>query len=276
MPDIPDSYRKYVAWNNLPHLWCPGCGHGITLKSIALALADLEIPPHRSVLTTGIGCSGRAGDYVSFHRFQGTHGRTIAFATGINAADPDLTIIAFLGDGDCYAIGGNHLIHAARRNLNMTVIVGNNMNYGMTGGQFSPVTPLKCVTSTSRSGKTELAVDMCSLTANAGAAFAARTTVYHTNELRSFIKEAISTKGFSFIEVLSPCPTYFGRYNKLGDAVEMLQWLRENTVPLSKADEADGQLWRGKLPTKYRDDFLTAYRKQTGMQEGGGDCLVKD
>jgi len=273
MPGIPSSYAEYVAWDRLPHLWCAGCGHGITLKAIIIALAELGIPRHKALLASGIGCSGRAGDYVSFHRFQGTHGRTLAFATGINAAQPDLTIIAFMGDGDAGAIGGNHLLHAARRNINVTAIVANNLNYGMTGGQFSPLTPEKSITSTSRTGKSEFTMDMCSLVAEAGANYVARTTVYHTGELNTYIKEAISTKGFSLVEVLSPCPTYYGRYNQLGDSVDMMHWLKDNTLSREKfqklsQEERQKYFWRGKLAHRQRSDFITRYKEQTKNAKG--------
>lgn len=264
MSKIPEAYKDFVAWDHLPHMWCSGCGHGITLKAIVMALAELGISPHKALLAGGIGCSGRTGDYVSFHRFQGTHGRTLAFAAGINAAQPDLKIIAFLGDGDCYAIGGNHLLHAARRNLNVTVIVGNNCNYGMTGGQFSPSTPPMRITSTSRVGKTEYHNDMCSVVAEAGASFVARSSIYHTLELFSFIKRAISTKGFSLVEAILPCPTYYGRYNKMGTPVEMMKMLKEICLPLKEYEKLDpgekiNYYWRGIKVQREQEDFTSAY-----------------
>lgn len=263
---IPPSYTDYIDWDRLPHLWCPGCGNGIALKSAAAALAELGIPPDQALLATGVGCSGRAGQYVSFHSFDGTHGRTLAFCTGINAARPELTIIAFLGDGDCGAIGGNHLLHAARRNLNVTVLEINNFNYAMTGGQFSPSTPVYHISSTSRQGKREYAMDMCSLVAEAGANYAASTTVYHSAQLNKFIKEAIDTPGFSFVEILSPCPTYYGRYNKIGGAPEMMTWLKEKAIPLEKynrmsIEEKQKHFPRGKLVQRNREDFFTMNMK---------------
>ena len=267
MPEIPEAYKDFIAWDRLPHMWCSGCGHGITLKAIVMALADLGIPPHKALLASGIGCSGRTGDYVTFHRFQGTHGRTLAFATGINAARPDLKIIAFLGDGDCYAIGGNHLLHAARRNLDVTVIVGNNCNYGMTGGQFSPATPEKKLTSTSRFGKTEYPIDMCNVVAEAGASFVARSSIYHTLELFSYIKQAIATHGFSLVEAILPCPTYYGRYNKMGTPVEMMERLKEICIPLQEyeklsPEEKQNFYWRGIKVQREKEDFHTRYIRQ--------------
>ncbi len=263
---IPAAYTDYINWEGLPHLWCPGCGNGIALRALAVTLAKLGIPPHKALLATGIGCSGRAGDYVSFHSFDGTHGRTLAFCTGINAAQPDLTIIAFLGDGDCGSIGGNHLLHAARRNIDLTVLEINNFNYGMTGGQFSPTTPASSVSSTSRQGKVDFAMDMCYLVAEAGANYVASTTVYHTAALNRYIKEAISTPGFSFVEIASPCPTYYGRYNNIGSGPEMMKWFKEKALPQEKyqelsIEEKQDYLLTGKLVHRERKDFFSLYRK---------------
>jgi len=268
------SYRNYIAWDKLPHLWCAGCGHGIILKAVALALAELGIPREKALLASGIGCSGRSGDYVNFHRFQGTHGRTLAFATGIKLARPELTVVCIMGDGDCGAIGGNHILHAARRNLDVTAIVSNNLNYGMTGGQFSPLTPTGSITSTSRRGKAEETMDMCALAETAGANWVARTTVYHVTELCKLIKEALTKEGFSMLEVLTPCPTYYGRYNRIGGAVEMLKWLREITVPLKKyrqmpPEKQKKHFWRGKLVERNRPGYLQRYLEQEGLNLSG-------
>lgn len=278
MAKIPEGYKDYIAWDRMPHMWCSGCGHGLTLKGIVMALAELEIPPHKVLLASGIGCSGRTGDYITFHRFQGTHGRTLAFATGIKVAQPDLKIIAFLGDGDCYAIGGNHLLHAARRNLDVTVIVGNNCNYGMTGGQYSPATPSMRISSTSRLGKTEYPIDMCSVVAEAGASFVARSSIYHYMELFSVIKQAIATKGFSFVEAILPCPTYYGRYNNLGNPVKMIEMLKDIVLPLKDyeklPDEEKSQYyWRGIMVQREKEDFITAYRRHNHLagQKGGNN-----
>ncbi|GAW91461.1 thiamine pyrophosphate-dependent enzyme [Calderihabitans maritimus] len=264
-------YGDYIAWENLPHLWCAGCGHGVILKAITMAAAELAIPKEKLVLATGIGCSGRSGDYVTCHRFQGTHGRTLAFATGIKLARPDVTVICLMGDGDGAAIGGNHLLHAARRNIDVTAVIANNLNYGMTGGQFSPATPLGSVTSTSRSGKTEATMDLCALADVAGANFVARTTVYHVREVQRFIERAIKTKGFSMVEVLTPCPTYYGRYNEIGDSVGMLNWFKNRTLPLEKyqalpPEEKKNYFWRGIMVERERPDFLETYRSSVARR----------
>ncbi len=261
------DYKNYLAKKRLPHLWCPGCGHGIILKNLLLSMAELEIPREKALLACGIGCSGRAGDYINFHRFQGTHGRTLAFATGIKMARPELKTICFMGDGDCGAIGVGHLVHAARRNVDVTAIVPNNMNYGMTGGQFSPLTPGESLSSTSRSGKAEPDIDLCHLAAVSGANYVARTTAYHVIEMKKMFSRAISNKGFSLVEVITPCPTYFGRYNSLGNAPEMMKWIKQNTVPLQKykelpVEEQEKLFWRGKLVEKNKPDLYTLYWQQ--------------
>jgi len=248
---IPD-YKKYLAVERLPHIWCAGCGNGVILKALLLVLAELNFRPGEILLATGIGCISRAGDYVSFQRFQGTHGRTLAFVTGLKVARPELKVICLIGDGDCAAIGMGHLIHAARRNLDVAVLVANNLNYGMTGGQFSPLTPNKSLTSTSRAGKNEASLDICRLAEVAGANYVARTSVFYHGELRKYIREAISKTGFSLVEILTSCPTYYGRYNKIGGPGEMLTWFRDKTVPLNKYLQMDRQeqkdfFWRGKL-----------------------------
>jgi len=258
------DYKQYLATDRLPHLWCSGCGNGVILKTILIVLAELGCPVEKTLLATGIGCSGRAGDYVRCHRFQGTHGRTLAFVTGIKLVRPELTAICLMGDGDCAGIGMGHFIHAARRNLDVTALVVNNLNYGMTGGQFSPLTPLKSITSTSRSGKIEPAVDICELAALAGANYVSRSTVYHVSEMKRFFSEAIRKKGFSLVEILSPCPTYYARYNKIGSAIHQLEWLRDRVFPKEEYDqmndaEKENCFWRGKLIEKNFPDLLFRY-----------------
>lgn len=261
------KYKEYLAWKRLPHLWCPGCGNGIALKALLLALAEMGLKHEEILLATGIGCSGRAGEYVSFNSFQGTHGRALAFSTGIKLAKPELKVICLMGDGDCAAIGAGHFLHAARRNIDLTAMVINNFNYGMTGGQFSPLTPAGGLTSTSHAGKVEGIIDLCRLADLAGANYVARTTVFHVMELKNFLLEAIWRKGFSFVEVLSPCPTYYGRYNKIGGPIEILEWLKSHTIPLKKFEQLEEKdksrfFWRGKLVNRDVPDFLTAYLEQ--------------
>ena len=225
---------EQLLTNDLPHIWCAGCGSGIVLGSILRSVRNLDIPREKVVIVTGIGCCGKADDYVTTNAFHGTHGRALSFATGIKAAKPELKVIVIMGDGDGATIGGNHLIHSARRNIDLTAIVVNNSNYGMTGGQFSATTPHGKRTSTSEFGNPERPFDLCSLVAAAGANYIARGTVYHITQLDKLVQTAVEKKGFSFVEVVSPCPTHFGRRNKMGGPVAMMEWLKVHGVSMQQ------------------------------------------
>jgi len=181
-------------------------------------------------MVSGIGCSARISGYVDFHSMHTLHGRALAFATGIKLSKPELKVIVALGDGDGLAIGGNHFIHAARRNIDMTAIIMNNRIYGMTGGQCSPLTGYGKSATTAPYGSIDRDFDVVKLAVSAGASFVARTTAYHAHELTSLLKQAFAHQGFSVVEVMSQCPTYFGRKNKIGDAVHMMEWLKKNTT----------------------------------------------
>jgi 2-oxoglutarate ferredoxin oxidoreductase subunit beta len=201
------------------------------------------------VLISGIGCSGRLPVYVDFNTLHTTHGRALTFATGIKLANPRLKVITIMGDGDAIAIGGNHLIHAARRNVEIASFVINNQVYGMTGGQCSPTTPYGEETVSSPYGNLEPDFDICRVVEAAGAAFVARTTVYHTRLLDQLIAKALKKKGFSMVEVFCHCVTYSGRYLGLGSPVEMMQWLRDNSVPVAKAEGLGEAALKGKIVT---------------------------
>ncbi len=273
------SYREYFKEEALPLMWCAGCGNGILLRAITDALADLEIPPHQVVVSTGIGCWGKADDYMKTHGFHGSHGRALAFATGIKLGNPDLHVIALMGDGDALAIGGNHFIHAARRNMDITAIISNNFTYGMTGGQYSPTTPLSYKTTTSPVGVAEPAFDVCSLAKECGANYVARSTVYHVTQLKRFITAAIKKKGFNVVEAVNTCPTHFGRRNIPGDTVEMMKYVKDLSVPKSRYDKLEEEekakhLITGELVNRERPDFLSVYREinpaapESGQGEG--------
>jgi 2-oxoglutarate ferredoxin oxidoreductase subunit beta len=249
-----------------PHLWCSGCGIGTTMGAIIRAIAECELDRDRVVMVSGIGCSSRMPVYVDFNTLHTTHGRPLAFATGIKVARPELEVIVVTGDGDVAAIGGNHLIHACRRNINLTVICINNNIYGMTGGQASPTTPQGKIATTARYGDFERAFDLCSLTAGAGAAFVARGAVYYARQLEKLAAQALRKKGFAFVEVVSQCPTYFGRFNKFKSPVEMLYWQRDNTVnvkaaPKLTAEELEGKLLTGVLADHDYPEFTELYDK---------------
>ncbi len=258
--------KDYLRQDKLPHLWCGGCSHGVVVGAVARALAGLGIPANKTVITTGIGCFGKADDYFATHALHGTHGRALSFAAGIKATSSDLTVLTLMGDGDAATIGGNHLIHAARRNMDITAIVSNNNNYGMTGGQCSATTPGGKKTSTSRYGNPELSFDLCSLVVGAGGGFVARTTPFHVRPMEKLIKEAISYRGFSFVEIISCCPTYYGRYNREGDAAEMIELIKKRAVNKDKynqlsAEERAEYFPIGKLHEMEKIDFNTSYRE---------------
>jgi 2-oxoglutarate ferredoxin oxidoreductase subunit beta len=227
---------KYIRKDRLPHIFCSGCGIGILLNNFARALADLNLNTDRLLVVSGIGCTGRLSSYIRSDGFHTTHGRAIPFATGAKAANPDLKVTVLSGEGDLFAIGGNHFIHAARRNVDLLVICNNNYNYGMTGGQFGATTPLGSRTKTSPQGHIEQPFNLVHLAAAAGAVYVARWTSLQTRELISSIKKGLQKKGFCFIEYVSPCPTYFGRYNKLGTSVEMMKRLQKASVLMKKTD----------------------------------------
>jgi 2-oxoglutarate ferredoxin oxidoreductase subunit beta len=222
-----------------PHLWCAGCGIGIVMGSLIRAIYKKKIDRDRIVMVSGIGCSSRMPIYLDFNTLHTTHGRALAFATGIKFARPELEVIVVTGDGDVAAIGGNHLIHACRRNVNLTVVCVNNNIYGMTGGQASPTTPFGDRATTAPYGSEATAFDLCKLTEAAGASFVARGVTRSPQALERLIVQALEKKGFAFIDVLSQCPTYFGRFNKFADTVEMLEWQKEHTVPVKVARQRD-------------------------------------
>ena len=258
--------KDYLRQDKLPHLWCGGCSHGVVVSAVTRALVKLEILANKAVITTGIGCFGKADDYFATHAFHGTHGRALSFATGIKATSNDLTVLALMGDGDAATIGGNHLIHAARRNMDITAIVSNNYNYGMTGGQYSATTSSGKKTSTSQYGNPELSFDLCSLVVGAGGGFVARTTPFHVKAMEKLITEAIRYRGFSFVEIISCCPTYYGRYNREGDAVEMMELIKKRAVNKDKynqlsAEEKAEHFPIGKLHEVEKVDFNTSYRE---------------
>ena len=235
-----DLVHLYMRIDHLPQIWCPGCGNGVIMRDVAAAIDELihdeDNPIKREdiVIVSGIGCSSRAAGYLDFNSIHTTHGRAIAFASGIKMANPRLHVIVLTGDGDCSAIGGNHLIHAARRNLGLTVIAFNNDIYGMTGGQYSPTTPGGDKATTAPYGNVDRPFDIAQLASGAGASFSARGDVYHARETIDIIKQAILHKGFSLVDVYSICPTYYGRKNKKGDAVEMLKWQKDNLIPTAR------------------------------------------
>lgn len=257
--------EDYLLEEKLPLFWCSGCGNGIVLGALLRAFAQLKLDKKNTVAVTGIGCWGKADDYINTNTFHGTHGRALAFATGIKLANPKLKVIALMGDGDGATIGGNHLIHAARRNVDVTAILVNNFNYGMTGGQYSGTTPENSYTATSRYGHIEPGFDLCKLVEAAGAPYAARGSVYNVIQLQKFIEEGLLKKGFSFIEVISPCPTHFGRLNDMKEAPKMMSWVKDNSISIAAAEklspeEKEKKFVLGKFADKDTVDYSTKYQ----------------
>ena len=236
------------------------------MKAMLRAIDRAKIQKDDVAIVSGIGCSSRTPGYLDFNTLHTHHGRAIAFATGVKLAKPKLKVIVVTGDGDATAIGGNHFIHAARRNLDMTVILYNNHIYGMTGGQVSPTTPFGKKATTAPYGSTEPDFDISNLAIAAGASFVARSTCYHATQLDKLIERALSKKGFSLIEVFTQCPTYYGRPNRLGNAVDMLRYYKENSIPIETAkklsdEEKGGKITIGVLHDIERPEFCEEYQK---------------
>ena len=243
------DYESYLRTCHFPLIWCPGCGAGIVMKAMLTAIDAMGFEKDNVCLVSGIGCSSRIPGYTDFNTVHTTHGRALTFATGIKMAKPELNVIVVSGDGDATAIGGNHLIHAARRNIDLALIIINNYIYGMTGGQASPTTPFGAKATTAPFGSAENVFNACALTQAAGATFVACTTTYHATMCEKYIEKGIRNKGFSLIEVMSACPTSFGRFNKQGNPVDMMMWQKENAVPIAKASSMSPEEMEGKFLT---------------------------
>jgi 2-oxoglutarate/2-oxoacid ferredoxin oxidoreductase subunit beta len=257
------SIKNYLRERFFPHMWCPGCGHGIVLNAMLRAIEKLGLNKNDIVMVSGIGCSSRISGYVDFHTLHTIHGRALAFATGVKMSRPELNLIVPMGDGDALSIGGNHFIHAARRNIDITAIVMNNRIYGMTGGQYSPLSGYGTSATTAPYSNIDQAFDVVKLAESAGASFVARTTVYHVQQLADIIRQAIEHKGFSVVEALTQCPTYFGRKNRLGSAADMMRYFKDNTTPIgSKAKQENPELIeRGVFVRKDTPEYCQEYEK---------------
>jgi len=262
-----EAIYKYLRPDKkYPHVWCPGCGIGIVTGALVRAIERTGLTKDEIALVSGIGCSGRMSTYLDFNTLHTTHGRALAFATGLKLAKPSLTVIVVMGDGDATAIGGNHLIHSCRRNINITSLIINNNIYGMTGGQYSPTTPTDYKASTAQYGSIEKPFDICKLVESCGASFVARGTAYHAKMLDALIERAINKKGFSVVEALSQCPTQYGRRNKLGGPIEMMQWYKDNAIHYTafnklSPDEIGEQFPIGVLTDLDEPDYLERYSR---------------
>ncbi|MDY6905060.1 MAG: 2-oxoacid:ferredoxin oxidoreductase subunit beta [Thermodesulfobacteriota bacterium] len=266
------AVTDYLRQRFFPHIWCPGCGHGIVLNSLLRAIEQLGLEKSDTVMVSGIGCSARITGYVDVHSLHTLHGRALAFATGVKMSRPELALIVPMGDGDALAIGGNHFIHACRRNIDITAIVMNNRIYGMTGGQFSPLSGYGTKATTAPYTNIDHDFDVVDISTAAGATFVARTTTYHVQQMTSLFVKAITHKGFSVVEVLSQCPTNFGRRNKAGDAVEMMEFYKSNTIPVESLDNSDagasGKIPRGIFVEQDAPEYCSEYDKV--IERAGG------
>ena len=267
MAEFTQLIYKYLRHEKkFPHVWCPGCGNGIVLGALIRAIGRTGFTKDEIVLVSGIGCSGRLSVYVDFNTLHTTHGRALTFATGVKLANPRLQVIVVMGDGDATAIGGNHFIHAARRNLNLTAIIINNNIYGITGGQYSPTTPYGSWSTTAPYGHIEHPFSIAELAVTAGAAMVGRGTVYHANLLDQLMEAAILKRGFAVVEVISHCHTQFGLKNKLGGPVEMLRRQKEMAVRVEKArtmtpEELEGKITIGTLVDRDLPIYTQEYRR---------------
>ncbi len=237
VPDHPSA--PLLRMERIPHVWCPGCGIGTVVKCYATALERAGVDLDKAAIVSGIGCSGRAAGYMKLDGFHATHGRAIPFATGLKLGRPELLVTVFSGDGDLSGIGGNHFIHAARRNMDLLVILINNFIYGMTGGQNAPTTPVEARSSTMPFGNFEPPFNLPHLAASCGAPYVARWTCLHIRRLTWAIEEAIERKGFRFIEVIAPCPTLYARLNKLGTGLNGLRFYHDNAEIRHGADTSE-------------------------------------
>ncbi len=270
--------EDWLRMDRMPHIWCPGCGIGTSVNCFTRAIEESPLKREDITIVSGIGCTGRVAGYLMLDSFHTTHGRAIPFATGLKLASPKTKVVVYSGDGDLFAIGGNHFIHAARRNMDMTVLCVNNFNYGMTGGQVAPTTPEFAVASTTPYGSTERPFNLPYLAQSCGAVYVARWTVYHVKQLQRAIKEALQKTGFSFIEIVAPCPTLFVRRNRLGDGLAMLESYEENSVIKNGADtrECDlgmsGQIVCGKFVDIERPSYVI--HQATHLRKVLGDRYV--
>ena len=273
--DAENPVEPFLRTERMPHIWCAGCGIGTTVNCFTRALLNSKADLNKVAIVSGIGCSGRVAGYLRLDSFHTTHGRAIPFATGLKLARPELQVVVYSGDGDLSAIGGNHLIHAARRNIDLKVICVNNMIYAMTGGQTAPTTPLQATTSTSPYGVYEPTFNLASLADAAGASYVARWTTFHVTQLARSMQEVMAKKGFCFIEVLSPCPTLYQRRNKMGDGLETMKYYKQaskirNGAPTRECElTKNGDIIVGKFVDRERPDYRDMLDAQMRESLGG-------
>jgi len=255
--------EDYLRTSKLPHIWCPGCGNGIVTAALVRAIGKVGYEQEDVSVVSGIGCSSRAAGYLNFNTLHTTHGRALAFATGLKLSQPALKVFVVMGDGDATAIGGNHFIHAARRNIDLNAIIVNNHIYGMTGGQHSPLTPEGKRATTAPTGTLERPFDILELARASGATFGARATAAQPRLMEKLMVQAANNPGFSVVEALSMCPIAYGRRNKLGSAVDMLKMMKEDSARVEKVRsgevEEDSVIPVGTIFSNPAPEFTESY-----------------
>jgi 2-oxoglutarate ferredoxin oxidoreductase subunit beta len=268
------KHNEFIREDRLPTFWCAGCGYGQVMNSITYAFEKAGVTLNNTVMVSGIGCWGFVDSFLKLNAFHGTHGRALAFATGIKLANPELNVVVLMGDGDGVTIGGNHFIHACRRNIDLTAILCNNYNYGMTGGQYSSTTPERSITSTSPYGHIEPNFDICKLAEVSGAHYIARSISENVTQTAEYIAEGMSKKGFSLIEVLTPCTTHYGHNNNMKNPIELYRWLKSIAIPAAvaetmTADQLRNKFIVGKLSDKSGQDYGTRYHDEIQTKATG-------
>jgi len=276
------NYDKYLRLEKMPTLWCWGCGDGVILKAFIRAIDKMGVSQDDVCVVSGIGCSGRFSSYVDFNTIHTTHGRTVAYATGVKLANPDKLVVCVAGDGDALAIGGNHTIHGCRRNIDMTLIIINNFIYGLTNSQTSPTTPKGMWTVSQKAGNIDPTFDACDLAKASGASFVARDTVLDPKKLEKTLLKAMEHKGFSFVEVLSNCHINLGRKNKMNSAIENLNWIDSITIPKKKYDALSEEEKLNLLPTGIlhedteADEYCEMYAEIQKVHQGQRAKITQD
>ena len=276
------NYDKYLRLQKMPTLWCWGCGDGVILKAFVRAIEKMGVDQNDVCVVSGIGCSGRFSSYVDFNTVHTTHGRTVAYATGIKLADPSKLVICVAGDGDALAIGGNHTIHGCRRNIDMTMIVINNFIYGLTNSQTSPTTPKGMWTVSQKAGNIDPTFDTCELAIASGASFVARETMLDPKKLEKVMIKSMEHKGFSMMEVLSNCHINLGRKNKMVSAMDNLKWIDDITTPKKKYDALTEEEQLNIFPTGIlkqdteADEYCDMYAEIQKVHQGKRGKITQD
>ncbi|MDD3467239.1 MAG: 2-oxoglutarate ferredoxin oxidoreductase subunit beta [Campylobacterales bacterium] len=276
------NYDEYLRLEKMPTLWCWGCGDGVILKSVIRAIETAGWNMDDVCVVSGIGCSGRFSSYINCNTVHTTHGRTLAFATGIKLANPDKHVICVAGDGDALAIGGNHTIHAARRNIDINFIVINNFIYGLTNSQTSPTTPQGMWTVSQKAGNIDPTFDGCELAKAAGASFVARESMLDPKKLEKALVKGFQHKGFSYFDVLSNCHVNLGRKNKMESAMKNLEWIDSITTPLAKWEKLPAEEQKNMFPTgvlkhdESAKEYCDMYQEIISVHQGKRKALTQN